>query len=96
MRNFAKNLLALTGATSISLAVAGLAYLDRRLHEYGSGLKYGPARHVEYLGDVLHRCNRAAEYAAADTYQKVSMEKARRYDELEEEKERAWNEAHAA
>lgn len=84
MKGFVRNLLALTGAASIVAALYALEHLDRKLHEYANGLKYGPARHVEYLGDVLHYCNRAAEISAAGMYQRVCDDEARKYDESED------------
>ena len=66
-------------------------YLDGRLHAVSNGYKYGPARHLEYLSALLHSFNRSVDVVAADTYRKVCDEESRKYDELEEAREKAWN-----
>lgn len=91
MKDFIKNLLALAGLVSVGAAVCSLVYLDRRLHAVSNGYKYGPARHLEYLSALLHSFNRSVDVVAADTYRKVCDEESRKYDELEEAREKAWN-----
>lgn len=91
MKDFIKNLLVLAGLASVGAAVCSLVYLDGRLHAVSNGYKYGPARHLEYLSALLHSFNRSVDVVAADTYRKVCDEESRKYDELEETREKAWN-----
>lgn len=91
MKDFIKNLLVLAGLASFGAAVCSLVYLDGRLHAVSNGYKYGPARHLEYLSALLHSFNRSVDVVAADTYRKVCDEESRKYDELEEAREKAWN-----
>lgn len=91
MKGFLKNLLALTGLASIVAALGSLAYVDKKLHDVSNGYKYGPARHLEYLSALLHSFNRTIDVIAADTHRKVCDEENRKYDRLEDEREKAWN-----
>ena len=71
--------------------LGSLAYVDKKLHDLGNGYKYGPARHLEYLSALLHSFNRSIDVIAADTHRKVCDEENRKYDRLEDERERAWS-----
>lgn len=93
LKSFLKNLLALTGLVSIITMLGSLAYVDKKLHDLSNGYKYGPARHLEYLSALLHSFNRSIDVIAADTHRKVCDEENRKYDRLEDEREKAWSAA---
>lgn len=83
--------MALTGLASVGAAVCSLVYLDRKLYAVGNGYKYVPARHLEYLSALLHSFNRSVDVVTVDAYRKICDEESRKYDELDEARERAWN-----
>lgn len=93
VKSFLKNLLALTGLASIITMLGSLAYVDKKLHDVSNGYKYGPARHLEYLSALLHSFSRSIDVIAADTHRKVCDEENRKYDRLEDEREKAWSAA---
>lgn len=95
MKGFVRNLLALTGAASIVAGLYAMEHLDRKLHESADGLKYGPARHVEYLGDVLHGCNSVAKDSAIALHRKVRLEMDHRYDDLEDARNQALRDSYS-
>lgn len=88
-----KEPIGLTGLVSIITVLGSLAYVDKKLHDVSNGYKYGPARHLEYLSALLHSFSRSIDVIAADTHRKVCDEENRKYDRLEDERERAWSAA---
>lgn len=89
LKNAVKALTALAGLLAIAGWVLGFVYMDRRLHETSQGHKYGPARHLGYFSDVIHRTSRAIDEAAVSTYSKAAAEDAMFYDSLTDAREDA-------
>lgn len=83
--NGLKGMVFLTGIISITGIITSLLYADRKLHETSHGHKYGPARHLLYFADIIHRANREIENAAVTAYSNASKEDALFYDRLQDE-----------
>lgn len=79
-----KGIVYIAGIASIVSLAAGAFYADRKLHETSHGHKYGPARHMLYFSDILHRFNREISNAAVSAYSNASKEDALFYDSLQD------------
>lgn len=77
----------LVGLVSFLGWVSALVYMDKRLHDTSNGHKYGPARHLAYLSDVIHRTSRTIDESALSMYAKSAAEDSRFFDSLADARE---------
>lgn len=82
--SFFKGLFIITGAASIVVIITGLFYADGKLHATANGHKYGPARHLAFFSDIIHRSSREIDRAAIAAYNNAVTEDALFYDSLQD------------
>jgi hypothetical protein len=73
---------AFVGVVATALSLGSLVYVDRKLHESSHGYKYGPARHIAYFSDIMHRTSRDIDSSAVEMYSKSMFEDRFKYDQM--------------
>jgi hypothetical protein len=73
---------AFVGIVATALSFGSLVYADRKLHEASRGYKYGPARHIAYYSDIMHRTSRDIDSAAVEMYRKSTFDDQFKYDQM--------------
>ena len=73
---------AFVGVVATALSLGSLVYVDRKLHESSHGYKYGPARHIAYYSDIMHKTSRDIDSAAVEMYSKSTFEDKFKYDQM--------------
>ena len=73
---------AFVGVVATALSLGSLVYVDRKLHESSHGYKYGPARHIAYFSDIMHRTSRDIDSSAVEMYSKSTFEDGVKYDQM--------------
>lgn len=78
-------LIDMAGLASLITGIIGIVYIDRRLHKTAhDNYKFGPARHLNYFSDVIHRASRDIDKAALNAYNSAASEDAIFYDSLKD------------
>ena len=73
---------AAVGVVFTAASVDSLVYVNRRLRGVANDYKYGPARHLAYYSDIVHRASRGIDAAAVNMFQNASSEDKLKYDTM--------------
>lgn len=77
-------LMAGVGVASLVVTVSAWNYMQGRLDKTSNGYRYGVARRLSFLSNVIHRTSRDIDSAAVETYSTAVMEDRKSYSDLED------------
>jgi ABC-type transport system involved in multi-copper enzyme maturation permease subunit len=76
---------AAVGFVFTAASMASLIYANKKLYDMSNNYKYGPARHLAYYSDIIHRTSRGIDSAAVSMFHNASSEDQLKYDRMIDE-----------